>query len=116
MRGIHTDKEIAMKCQMLLSKPGMALAALLICLTLSGCGDGLSGNKYVEDGGNNAIEFKPGHKAYITAMGQTQEVTYSVDGDKITLTPDGQSNIVLTRGSDGAITGLPMCGPLKKQS
>jgi hypothetical protein len=95
------------------ARSGIALATLLICLGISGCGDGLSGNKYADDGGDAAVEFKSGHKAYLTIVGQTQEMTYSVDGDKITLAA-GQGNIVLTRGSDGSLTGLPGVGPLKK--
>jgi len=59
------------------ARSGIALATLLICLGISGCGDGLSGNKYADDGGDAAVEFKSGHKAYLTIVGQTQEMTYS---------------------------------------
>lgn len=87
----------------------------VVCVAVSGCGDGLSGNRYTEENGKDGIEFKSGNKAHVTVMGQTIEADYSVDGNKITLDTKGEAGkLVVTRERDGTITGLPMCGPLKK--
>jgi hypothetical protein len=92
------------------------LAMTLFCLAVTGCGDGLSGSKYTEKDSKDGIEFKSGHKAYVTVMGSTVEATYAVDGDKITLDGGGQiGKLVVTRAPDGTITGLPMTGPLHRQ-
>lgn len=96
----------------------LSTAVLLgLTLTLSGCGNGLSGEKYVDEGGKDGIEFKSGNKAYVTEMGQIIEVDYEeVDDDKIKLDTHGESGtVVLTRHDDGTITGLPMSGTLKKK-
>ena len=97
---------------------GLNLSALtILCVALTGCGDGLKGTTYLEDGSKDGIEFKSGNKADITIMGQTVEADYAIDGDKINLNTHGaMGTIVVTHGSDGTITGLPGCGPLKKSS
>jgi hypothetical protein len=87
----------------------------VVCAAVSGCGDGLSGSKYTEENGKDGIEFRSGNKAHVTVMGQTIEADYRVEGDKITLDTKGEAGkLVVTREKDGTITGLPMCGPLKK--
>ncbi|MGD0463055.1 MAG: hypothetical protein ABSB74_11275 [Tepidisphaeraceae bacterium] len=95
------------------------MATLVIVLGLSGCGDGLSGSTYTNVGGvNSRIEFKSGHKAYVSIGETTYAATYSVDDDKITLDSVGLfGNIVLTIQKDGTITGLsPVNTTLKKSS
>ncbi len=94
---------------------GSSAVLLGFTLTLSGCGDSLAGKKYVEESGNDGIEFKSGNKAYVTLMGHTIEAEYSTDGDKVLIKANGQ-NLVLTRTGDGTLTGLPMAGPLRKKS
>jgi hypothetical protein len=60
-----------------------------------------------------AVEFKSG-KAYVSTMGVTTQVDYDVDGDKVTLhSPNG--NLVLTKESDGSLSGGPMGEKLTKQ-
>lgn len=86
---------------------------------LSGCSDGLKGAKYASlpDGGFAAcsIEFRPGHKAYLTMAGQTIAADYSVDDDRITLDTHSSPATVLTRTRDGTLTGGGfLCGTLKK--
>lgn len=89
-------------------------AAVLLILTVSSCGDGLSGKKYTSNSGSTAVEFKSGNKAYLTNMGQTAEVDYEIDDDKVKLkTPMG--TMILTHEKDGTITGMPMTGPLNEQ-
>lgn len=94
--------------------PTSATVLLGLTLILSSCGDGLSGEKYVEEAGKDGIEFKSGDKAYVTIIGRTIEAEYSVDDDKILVKVNGQ-NMVLDRHEDGTITGLPMSGTLKRK-
>lgn len=92
------------------------LAALLLALVLTGCGDGLSGSTYTEDNSKDGIEFKSASKANLTIMGTSVEADYAVEGDKITLDTHGPAGkLVVTREKDGTITGLPMTGALKKR-
>jgi hypothetical protein len=49
--------------------------------------------------------------------GQTIAAEYSVDGDKVTLDTHSSPATVLTRASDGTLTGGGFfCGTLKKTS
>jgi hypothetical protein len=86
-----------------------ALVALVIYVALFNHEDALSGSTYKNEGGiNSRIEFKSGHKAYVTIGQTTYAVIYSIDGDKITLDSiDPYGKVVLTIQKDGTITGLP---------
>jgi hypothetical protein len=96
----------------------------VICLGsltfISGCGDGLSGHKYAEEGGiGETLEFKSGKQANFTYLGTTYAGTYSVDGNEITIDTAGGpfGKFVITRQNDGSITGLPpLSATVKKQS
>jgi hypothetical protein len=86
----------------------MIVATAVLCglMFVSGC-QKVSG-KYKGDGLNPlTIDFKSSDKADVTALGQTTEITYKVDGKQITLqSPPGQpQSMVLTIGSDGKLTG-----------
>jgi len=108
-----------MKRRTLLAIVIPVLAALLISLALFGRGDGLSGSTYTNEGGiNSHIEFKSGHKAYVTIGETTYAVTYSLDEDKITLDSiEPYGKVVVTLEKDGTITGLPPLNTtLKKTS
>jgi hypothetical protein len=97
----------------------VALVALVICVAIFGRGDDLSGSTYINEGGiNSRIEFKSGHRAYVTIGATTYAATYSVDNDKIVLDSIGEfGNIALTLQKDGTITGLrPINTTLKKTS
>lgn len=88
--------------------------ATFVCLSLvliSGCNK-MSG-KYSDSSGMLSVEFKSS-KAYVTTAGTTQEVDYDVDGDKVTL-KNPQGNLVLTKNSDGSLTGGPLGEKLTKQ-
>lgn len=81
-------------------------------LILSGCGNGLNGNKYETAGvaaGALTISFKSSAKADVTVMGTTREVDYEKNGDKVTLKNPvpgtGSDNLVLTINKDGSLTG-----------
>ena len=108
-----------MKCRTLLAKPGIGLAALVICLAVSGCGDGLSGHKYAEDGGfNETLEFKSGKQVNFSYMGLTYAGTYTVDGKQITIDTAGGpfGKFVVTIQDDGSIKGLPPLGSTVKKT
>jgi hypothetical protein len=97
---------------------GVRLLFLTLSVLLGGCSDGLNGAKYAslpEGFAGCSIEFRPGHKAYLTMAGQTIAADYSVDGDRITLDTRGSAATVLTRTRDGTLTGGGfLCGTLRK--
>jgi hypothetical protein len=99
-----------MKFQSICRNTSIASAMLLLALTISGCGDGLSGHKYAEQGGQGeSIEFMPGNKVNIVWGGFSVAGTYSVDGNQITINTSGDppwGMFVVTKQSDGSITGL----------
>lgn len=73
------------------------LIVLLVAL-LAACGGGMSGTY---EGGMGSLTFNGG-KADLNAIGNTFEMDYSTDGDKIVLkTPQG--NVVVTRNADGSL-------------
>jgi len=88
------------------------LAVVLGLSLVAGCGNKING-KYQDQTGMYVVVFNGG-KADITIMGVTQEVNYDQDGDKIVL-HSPQGDFVLTRQSDGTLTGGPE-GTLTKQA
>lgn len=70
----------------------------LIVLLLAACGGGLSGTY---EGGLGSLTFEA-DKVDATLMGNTIEMPYSRDGDKIVL-QSPQGNLVLTRKPDGSL-------------
>lgn len=93
------------------SRSGLVLLATFILL---GCGSGMSG-KYVSANGVTSftLDFQPGGKVFVEAMGEKAEGTYKVDGDQVTVDANGK-NIVLTKSGD-SLTGGPMGMSFKKQ-
>lgn len=96
-------------------------ALALLCLSAVGCGSSLSGT-YEDPNGMpvTKVEFKSGGKAYMTmgmfGVGQTTEVSYRRDGDKVILEMGAGANIVLTVQKDGSLSngGGMMSVNLKK--
>lgn len=87
---------------------------VLASLALAGCGSNLDGT-YHDANGAVTLDIKSS-KARLTMMGETHELSYKVDGDKITLHDPkeaAQGDIVLTRNGDGTLSG-PM-GTLTKK-
>ena len=77
------------------------LAPLLATLLLAACGGGPSGT--YEGVMGSTITFASG-KADISLAGNTMELAYRVDGDKISLrAPGGGPDLVLTRRADGSL-------------
>lgn len=77
---------------------GKTLSILLVTLLLAACGGGMSGTY---EGGMGSISFASG-KADASLMGNTIEMNYTTDGDKIVL-ESPQGNLVLTRNPDGSL-------------
>ena len=50
------------------------------------------------------IEFKD-HKAKVEIMGDSKSFDYKVEGDKITIINKAEGDMVLTKRSDGSLTG-----------
>ena len=77
---------------------GVLVAALF---TVAGCGKSVSGT-YAGDtmAGAVTIEFQSGGKALASIMGQTRQVKYKVDGDKIIF----DSGDVYTIQKDGSLS------------
>lgn len=84
-------------------------AVVALCLSAIGCGSGLRGS-YEDPKGMpiTKVEFKSGGKAYLTmgmfGIGQTQEVSYRRDGDKVILEVGAGANMVLTIQEDGSLS------------
>ena len=80
-----------------MNTPGKILTTLCVVL-LAACGDGVSGTY---QGGTGSINFASG-KADATLLGNTLEMDYTTDGDKVVLRSP-QGNLVLKRNSDGSL-------------
>jgi len=67
---------------------------------------GING-KYVCQGVYDWLEFKDGGKVYISAAGMEIPATYEVDGDRISVTADGEGVVYTKRGDalDGGRLG-----------
>ena len=76
---------------------GKTLAALCTAL-LAACSSGISGTY---EGGLGSIQFSSG-KADVTLMGNTVEMDYTTDSDKVIL-QSPQGNLVLKRNQDGSL-------------
>ena len=58
---------------------------------MAGCGSKLNGTYQLTAGGGITLEFKSG-KVYSSAFGQTEEGTYELKGDQVTLHLKGNSD------------------------
>jgi len=77
---------------------GKILPTLLATLLLAACRGGMSGTY---EGGMGSLTFNSG-KADATLMGNTIEMDYTTDGNRIVL-KSPQGNLVVTRNSDGSL-------------
>lgn len=81
---------------------GIALAVLAACPN----GDGLSGTWEAKDAdGGMTLEFKGGGKVTLTmsltgAPGESKEASYVVDGNKVTIQPEGGIPLVLVKNGN----------------
>lgn len=78
---------------------------LLATVTIASCGSGVNG-VYHDPSGQVTLEIKSGGKAHITLMGEQHDLTYKVEGNKITMRDPADSttgDVVATRNSDGTL-------------
>ena len=91
----------------------MAYAAIMAgCMTLTACGNKVSGHTYHDNGGVVTVEFKSGGKAFVSTGPVTQTCSYSETGKTISLMCEGDPTH-FTLEDDGALTG-PQDGMLAR--
>jgi hypothetical protein len=81
------------------------LFLLLVTVTIVSCGSGVNG-VYHDPSGQVTLELKSGGKAHITLMGEQHDLTYKLEGNKITMRDPADSSsgdVVATRNSDGTL-------------
>jgi hypothetical protein len=81
-----------------MNMPRKMLPALFATLLLAACSNGISGT-YA--GGMGSLTFASG-KVDAILLGNTIEMNYTTDGDKIVL-QSAQGNLVVTRKPDGSL-------------
>lgn len=77
------------------------LSTVFATALLAACGGGGLSGTY--NGGMGSITFSGSH-ADVKVMGNTREIPYSVDGNKVVLHAASAGNLVLTRNPDGSLT------------
>jgi hypothetical protein len=85
-------------------------AVVALALLVSACGGGLSGTYSGKDTGFlDEMTFRSGGEVDLTFMGMTKVGQWKLDGDRVTITIGGETN-VLTRGDDGCLDGGGLIG------
>lgn len=77
------------------------LLSTILCL---GCGGGVAGNTYIDNGGVVQVEFKSGGKAYVSTGPVSHTCSYTESGKTVTLNCDGDKT-VFTVDDDGSLNG-----------
>jgi len=72
-----------------------------------GCGGGVKGNTYVDNGNVVQIEFKSGGKAYMSMGPMTNTCTYTESGKNVTVNCGPGETLAFTMDEDGALNGPP---------
>lgn len=85
----------------------MAYAAMMAaCMTLTACGNKVSGHTYHDNGGVVTVEFKTDGKALVSTGPVTQTCSYTEAGKTISLMCGGDETH-FTLENDGALAGPP---------
>ena len=82
----------------------MAAAAVLLCLTVAGCGNNVNGHTYGAADGSVTIAFQSDWAASVSFGPIASTCTYTQSGKQINLTCGGQTE-VLTMADDGSLNG-----------
>ncbi len=82
----------------------LAIAALSFAL---GCGGGVKGNTYADNGNVVQLEFKSGGKAYMSMGPMTNACSYTESGKNVTVNCGPGETLVFTVDDDGALNGPP---------
>jgi hypothetical protein len=101
-----------------LSTVALAPIALCMCLFLAACGDSVKGTYSAEGGMPMSMTFKSGGKVTVSMGGQSQEATYKVSGETVTVdSKDLGGPVTFTKQKDGSLVsqGGMMSVTLKKK-
>ena len=80
-------------------------ACFLLVACLAGCGKSMSGTYAGESPfGTMTLQFKGGHKATSTAMGQMRDLTYSIEADKLIIDTGKGTKEIWTISKDGSLS------------
>lgn len=84
------------------------LALVLGIMLAAACGKGVTGT-YHDQSGQVTLDLKSGGSAHISLMGETHELTYKIEGNKITLhavedSSDASGDIEIVRNNDGTLS------------
>lgn len=93
-----------MKTALRTSRTHLSGALLLATIFSLGCGGGVAGNTYVDNGGVVQVEFKSGGKAYVSTGPVSHTCSYTENGKTVTLNCDGDKT-VFTMDDDGSLNG-----------
>jgi hypothetical protein len=88
------------------------LSTFALALALMACGPKAEGT-YSSANGLAVLELRSGGKASVTLMGQTQDCSYDVSGNTITVNCAGDKQ-AFRLNDDGSLTGPGLIGVLKK--
>ena len=83
-----------------------AVWVLLATVTIASCGGSGVTGVYHDPSGQITLDLQAGGKAHITLMGEQHDLTYKVEGAKITLSDPADSaggDVVATQNSDGTL-------------
>jgi hypothetical protein len=87
-------------------------ATMAVCMTLTACGNKVSGHTYHDNGGVVTVEFKSDGKAFVSTGPVTQTCSYAEAGKTINLLCE-RDETQFTLEDDGALTG-PQDGMLAR--
>jgi len=90
----------------------VAVVMLAALAWLAGCGSKLQGT-YQNENGSIVVELRSGGKARVTLMGESEECTYEVKGDKVSVKCKDES-LELTVLDDGSLNAGGFVGTLRK--
>ena len=79
---------------------------LLATVPIASCGGSGVTGVYHDQTGQITLELQSGGKAHISVMGEQHDLTYKVDGNKITLHDPADAegdDVVATQNSDGTL-------------
>jgi hypothetical protein len=71
---------------------------------------GFSGEYKCEGGIYDSLEFTPGNRVYLTALGIRSDATYEVEGNKVFIVDTDGKSIVFTKEDEALVTSVPLLG------
>lgn len=81
-------------------KSRLFIPATLGAMLTTGCGSGLSGDYGGPECPYKKMSFKSNGAVYFTLMGTELRGEYTEDGDKVSISGDGQAGAVFTKKGD----------------